>query len=64
MESGDTRRLIRVYCTSIRGDIFRLEDLAADVENNRPVDTPTIIRDIVDSLIDTINKLQRTSDGV
>lgn len=64
MESDNRRRLIRLYITTIRGDIFRLEDLAADIENNHPVNSPAIIREIVDSLIDNINKITFENDGV
>lgn len=64
MESDNRRRLIRLYIATIRGDIFRLEDLAADIENNHPVSSSAIIREIVDSLIDNINKITFENDGV
>jgi hypothetical protein len=58
MESNQRTRLIRVYLTSIRGDLFRLEDLAADIENSRPIASAAIIRELIDSIIDSVNKIE------
>jgi hypothetical protein len=58
MEGNQRTRLIRVYLTSIRGDLFRLEDLAADIENSRPIASAAIIRELIDSIIDSVNKIE------
>jgi hypothetical protein len=58
MEGTERSRLVRVYLTSIRGDLFRLEDLAADIENSRPIASAAIIRELVDSITANINKIE------
>ncbi len=58
MEGTQRTRLVRVYLTSIRGDLFRLEDLAADIENNRPIASAVIIRELIDSIIASVNKIE------
>jgi hypothetical protein len=58
MEGTERSRLVRVYLTSIRGDLFRLEDLAADIENSRPIASAAIIRELIDSIIDSVNKIE------
>jgi hypothetical protein len=58
MEGTERTRLIRVYPSSIRGDLFRLEDLAADIENSRPIASAAIIRELIDSIIDSVNKIE------
>jgi hypothetical protein len=58
MEGTQRSRLIRVYLTSIRGDLFRLEDLAADIENSRPIASAAIIRELINSIIESVNKIE------
>ena len=58
MEGNQRTRLTRVYITSIRGDLFRLEDLAADIENNRPIASAALIRELIDSIVDSVNKIE------
>lgn len=58
MEGTERSLLVRVYLTSIRGDLFRLEDLAADIENSRPIASAAIIRELVDSITINIDKIE------
>jgi len=58
MESDQRTGFIRLYLASIRGDLSRLEDLAADSENNRPVAVATTVREAIDSILLAVMKLE------
>jgi len=58
MESDQRIGFIRLYIASIRGDISRLEDLAADIENHRPVPISTILREAIDSILLSVVKIE------
>lgn len=58
MDGPQRIRFLRLYITSIRSDLSRLEDLAADFENNHPVPVSTVLREVIDSIIDAIMKIE------